>query len=156
MRRNETAFHYSLSHALEREGQKAEASAELQTYLDLQQSHTAAYRARLKGDEGVQLVQSHNLLGAVVSFSAAIEANPNSAQAHNNLGAALSLQGDVSGAVDQFREAIRLDPNYARAHYNLGLALWHAGRRKESRNEFEKAVSLNPNLEPPPEVEVGR
>jgi tetratricopeptide (TPR) repeat protein len=45
---------------------------------------------------------------------------PESALAHNNLGAALEKAGRTADATAQFEEALRLDPGFEEAHNNLG------------------------------------
>jgi Flp pilus assembly protein TadD len=50
------------------------------------------------------------------------------AQAHNNLGASLGLQGDLGRAIAEFREALRIDPAHAGARENLRLALEKSAR----------------------------
>ena len=52
-----------------------------------------------------------------------------SAQARNNFGGSLLLQGRVDEAIPQLQEALRLDPAHAEAHSNLGVALARRGRR---------------------------
>jgi Flp pilus assembly protein TadD len=48
--------------------------------------------------------------------------SPNSAEAHNALGAALASQGQLDQAVQEFREAVRIDPRNASAANNLARA----------------------------------
>jgi len=49
---------------------------------------------------------------------------PDYAEAHNNLGVALSqLPVRSSEAIAHFEAALRIQPDYADAHYNLGVAL---------------------------------
>ena len=45
---------------------------------------------------------------------------PNSAEAHNGLGAALADQGHVAEAISHYTAALQLEPAYPQAHYNLG------------------------------------
>ena len=60
---------------------------------------------------------------AVAEYRAAIRLKPDYAEAHYNLGIALTDQGKLDEAVAEYRAAIRLQPDYAEAHYNLGIAL---------------------------------
>ena len=55
-------------------------------------------------------------------FEAALRIDRNSAQAHNDLGLALTALGDVKGAVAEYEAALRIDPNYGEARANLESA----------------------------------
>jgi Flp pilus assembly protein TadD len=44
---------------------------------------------------------------------------PNSASAHNNLGAALGQMGRISEAIEELKAALRVNPNYTDARNNL-------------------------------------
>ena len=49
--------------------------------------------------------------------------NPNSAEAHNNLGASLGSLGEVDEAITHLRRALQLQPDNVRARENLKIAL---------------------------------
>jgi len=53
----------------------------------------------------------------------AIKLNPDFADAHNNLGAALFNAKMTEEAIDYFKEAIRIRPGFAAAQKNLETAL---------------------------------
>ena len=55
-------------------------------------------------------------------FRKEVAARPDDPAAHNNLGAALILRGDVASAIDQFEEALRIAPGHERARRNLAAA----------------------------------
>ena len=63
---------------------------------------------------------------------------------HNNLGAILLDEGDLSGAVTHFRAALTALPHYAEARHNLGLALFKQSRNDQAIAEFRTAIELNP------------
>jgi Flp pilus assembly protein TadD len=44
---------------------------------------------------------------------------PDSASAHNNLGAALGQMGQISEAIEELKAALRINPNYTDARNNL-------------------------------------
>jgi len=72
------------------------------------------------------------------------EAVPRSAQAHNNLGGSLLVQGRIDEAIEQLQEALRLDPDHAEAHSNLGVALARRGRGAEAIEQYRKSLALDP------------
>jgi len=72
------------------------------------------------------------------------EAVPQSAQARNNFGGSLLLQGRVDEAIPQLQEALRLDPAHAEAHSNLGVALARRGRTAEAIEHYREALRLDP------------
>jgi protein O-mannosyl-transferase len=80
-------------------------------------------------------------------WTSAVNAYPNDAKAHMNLGnALLSLPGRLSEAIAEYETALRIDPNYAEAHNNLGTALSQLpGRLTDAIAEYEAAVRIDPS-----------
>jgi tetratricopeptide (TPR) repeat protein len=72
------------------------------------------------------------------------EAVPQSAQARNNFGGSLLLQGRVDEAIPQLQEALRLQPSHAEAHSNLGVALARRGRTAEAIDHYRESLRLDP------------
>jgi Flp pilus assembly protein TadD len=60
---------------------------------------------------------------ALVQFQEALRSQPDSAEAHNNLGAILARKGQLDIAIYHFQEAVRRKPDYADARNNLAHAL---------------------------------
>ena len=60
---------------------------------------------------------------AVQHLSKALTLNPYYANAHNNLGAALQLQGRIEEAIEQFSAALKINPAYKSARFNLEKSL---------------------------------
>jgi len=52
---------------------------------------------------------------AIAEFRQAVRVNPNSAEAHNNLGASLGSLGEVDEAITHLRRALQLQPDNVRA-----------------------------------------
>ncbi len=77
-------------------------------------------------------------------FRKALALQPNSAEAHLNLGIALADQFNVREALSEFSEATRLAPDSALAHYNKGRALFDLGKSEEARTELDWACRLQP------------
>jgi tetratricopeptide (TPR) repeat protein len=70
---------------------------------------------------------------------------PESAEAHINLGIALADHYDLQGALEQFSDAVRLDPKSSSAHYNMGRGLFDMGRNQEAYREATQADQLSQN-----------
>lgn len=81
------------------------------------------------------------------TYRAAVTANPQSAEAHTNLGWGLYGQKQLAEAVKEFQEAIRLDAHSFDGHYGLGLAHKAAGAKAEAEAAFRTAHDLAGRLE---------
>src|SRR6266436_4151184 len=122
------------------EGKYAEAEKEFRLALRSSPKNLNAYNAlgmigaKLgRGDEAIEILQK------------VLQARPDSAIAHLNLGMALSADGfDLPSALAQFSEAIRSDPNSAASHFNKGRVLHELNRFEESRAELDTACRLQP------------
>jgi tetratricopeptide (TPR) repeat protein len=82
---------------------------------------------------------------AVKNFQKAVMLEPDSAQAHLNLGIALVDQFDRPAAFKEFSEAARLDPELATAHYNLGRFFFETGKYEDADVELKSAIRLQPD-----------
>ncbi len=71
--------------------------------------------------------------------------SPGSADAHNNLGAALIDMGMYDKAQEETSQAVALKPYFAEAHNNLGISLFHLGSNDKALAEFLQAVDLKPD-----------
>ena len=78
------------------------------------------------------------------NYRAAVTANPNSAEAHSNLGWGYYGQRQYEESIKAFQQALTLDRNMIDAHYGLGLALKESGAGKEAVPEFEAVIKLAP------------
>jgi tetratricopeptide (TPR) repeat protein len=85
---------------------------------------------------------------AVESFRKAVSLEPNSADAHLNLGIALVDQYNRTDGFKEFSEAARLDSRSPAVHYNLGRFYFETAKYDEARKELEKAVLLDPDHAP--------
>ena len=74
-----------------------------------------------------------------------VKKTPGSADAHNNLGAALIDMGMYNEAREEISQAIALKPYYAEAHNNLGISLFHMGMNDRALAEFLQAVAMKPD-----------
>ncbi len=76
---------------------------------------------------------------------ARLEAMPDYAGTHNNLGNALKEQGELDEATACYRRALQLKPDYAEAHYNLGNVLREQGKADEATACYRRALQLKPD-----------
>jgi tetratricopeptide (TPR) repeat protein len=84
---------------------------------------------------------------AIAQFEQVLRLKPDLAEAHSNLGSALSkIPGHLDEAIAQYRECIRLKPGYVTAHINLANALDDKGLTQDSIEQSEEAIRLNPDL----------
>ncbi|MDQ3280247.1 MAG: tetratricopeptide repeat protein, partial [Acidobacteriota bacterium] len=73
-----------------------------------------------------------------------LRANPDSADAHNVLGALLVEKGFPKDAEQEFERAVDADHRYFPAWYNLGLVRASRGDELGARRAFERTVHLKP------------
>jgi Flp pilus assembly protein TadD len=90
--------------------------------------------------------QAGRLGEAVTFYRRAVALHPGYAEAHQNLGSALSDLGEVDAAMVCFQKALGLRPDYAMAHLNLGNALWAQGRAAEAIAAYDRAIGLRPDF----------
>jgi tetratricopeptide (TPR) repeat protein len=149
--------------ALDRDPNHERSLNELVTLLKKLGRHEESERfaPRLKGKEkpdldgtqiddvnpssaGLRLARQGKFDQAVSCFEKAIELDPKSASAHNNLGLALAQLNRNSEAKANFLRAIELNPRLAVAHFNLADILETEGDLDRARKHFEDALRLNP------------
>jgi tetratricopeptide (TPR) repeat protein len=81
---------------------------------------------------------------AMETFRKVTALNPNSPEAHLNLGIALADQFNLESALTEFSEAVKLAPEAAAGHYNKGRVLLDLQRNAEAKPELEAAVRVDP------------
>src|ERR1700678_1292828 len=81
---------------------------------------------------------------AVDLLRKAIEANPESAVAANDLGSVLAQMGRTTDAIPAFRRAIELAPAYPEAHNNLANICQMTGSLEEAVASYQTALRFRP------------
>jgi tetratricopeptide (TPR) repeat protein len=91
-----------------------------------------------------QLVREERIDEAIVCLEKAIEIDPQSAEAHDNLGTALARLGKIDEALDHYNKSLAIRPNSARTHNNLAITLSRQKRIDEAIDHFVKALEIDP------------
>tara|TARA_Y100001968_G_scaffold329487_1_gene378926 strand:+ start:1533 stop:3344 length:1812 start_codon:yes stop_codon:yes gene_type:complete len=81
----------------------------------------------------------------ILFLNKAIELNPSSSIAFNNLGNAFRSIYNLDSAITSYRTALNLRPNYPEAECNLGIAFQEKGSNELAINSFRRALELKPN-----------
>jgi TonB family protein len=80
-----------------------------------------------------------------ITLREVVQANPNSVEAHVNLGAQFITEGAYPEALPILDRAVTLRPSSAAAQYNLGLAQLKNANYEEAIASNRKALELKPN-----------
>jgi predicted O-linked N-acetylglucosamine transferase (SPINDLY family) len=95
-------------------------------------------------DRGNLLFTHEKYDEAIAAFRRSIELRPDFAEAHNNLGMALSRIGDTAAAAACYIRALKLVPDHAPAHNNLGCAFILLGELAAAIHHYKRAISIDP------------
>jgi serine/threonine-protein kinase len=91
--------------------------------------------------EGKRLASNGDLTGAYAAYERATAADPSSAFAWANLGAAAALLGRPADATQAYRRSLAIEPENWLAHYNIGCQLVREGKQNEAFSHIERAVT---------------
>ena len=81
---------------------------------------------------------------AIECFDRALQADPDSPEAHYNLGLVRTELGQYAEATAQMRDALRVAPSFAKAENGLGFALLQLEQPGEAMTHLHRALELNP------------
>jgi tetratricopeptide (TPR) repeat protein len=129
------AAHYNLAASLARSGALAEAERHFRAALARKPS------AQTYAALALVLRRQGRLDEASASLREAIEADPEHAAAHDQLGTILAEQGRFEEAAHHYGLVVRTQPSAA-AHEKLAQVLLRLGRTDEARREMELAKAL--------------
>ncbi len=93
---------------------------------------------------GIELADRGWLDEAIKEFKKAIELDPNSAHAHDNLATVYAEKKQFREALAEYLTAIKLEPDAATAHYNLAVFLSTHGN-DFAVAQYQEAISLEPD-----------
>src|SRR5215472_14990284 len=92
---------------------------------------------------GIELADRGWLDEAIKEFKKAIDLDPESAHAHDNLATVYAEKKLFRDALSEYLTAIRLEPDSATAHYNLACFLSTHGPQM-AIGEYREAIELDP------------
>jgi tetratricopeptide (TPR) repeat protein len=92
---------------------------------------------------GIELADRGWLDEAIKEFKKAIELDPESAHAHDNLATVYSEKKLYAQALEEYLTALRLEPDSATAHYNLACFL-ATHSHEMAVEEYKQAIELDP------------
>ena len=82
---------------------------------------------------------------AIDYYQKAMQASPNDASLHNNLGSVYAEMGKVNEAKTEFQKAVDLNPAGASSYYyNLGVVMVNQGKMDDASVALKKATDLDP------------
>src|SRR5437870_1830888 len=94
----------------------------------------------------VRFHQAGQLVAAEACYRQALAAQPNLAEAHSNLGNALTAQGKLDEAVAAYRQAIRIKPpDLAEIYSTLGNVLAPQCKLDEAVAAYRQAIHIKPD-----------
>ena len=99
-------------------------------------------------NEGVALMKAKKFAAAQVKFEEALKANPNLADAHNNLAFCLRKQSpeNFASSLQHYNTALRLNPKLARAYEYRGVLFVEMGRKEDAEKDLATLKQLDPKL----------
>ncbi|MCP4249110.1 MAG: tetratricopeptide repeat protein [bacterium] len=148
-------IHYAMAMAWRDQGQSDRAEEHLKRYQEDRRPrlYDDPYADRLERlrtgadhafQQGLRLSEMGSFEEAIKRYREALAADPELAEAHQNLGVALMRLGQLDSAIEHLRRAAELNPSLPQAHTNLGNALARADRASEARASYAEALRLDP------------
>jgi len=95
---------------------------------------------------GLDYRDADQLDEAAAEFEAAVQLDPDFAEAHYNLGLTYADMGEYEMAIAEQEAALELVPDLAEAHNVLGMAYYGLERFEEAIAAYEEAIRLAPQL----------
>jgi len=96
-------------------------------------------------ERGDDLLQADQTSKAIETYTEAVKLDPQNPTAHQRLGHALSMGGNLAAALEEERKALNLDPNNDEAHCNIGWIFGLQQRFRAAIEEEKLAIASNPS-----------
>ena len=93
----------------------------------------------------VSLIDKNQIQPAISLLRKILEESPNEINAHNLLGIALTMAGQIPEANEHFQKAIALNPRFYAAFKNLAINEMALGRLDDARGHFTQALQFGPS-----------
>jgi len=136
-------IHYQLAQLYERQSLLPQS---VTRYRDTEAFGPIVGRDEFYRALGSLLVNQADFDGAVAAYARRIEANPNSAEAHRQLGEIYFLQGRDEEALTEFMAATWLDSRDSKAYAAAGQVQARMLKYSEATSSIQRAVSLDASL----------
>jgi Flp pilus assembly protein TadD len=94
---------------------------------------------------GMMLAQQGRYAEALDLIGAALEINPNAAEALTNYGNILKILGRFEEALASYNRALAIKPGDPVMLYNRGMALWDLKRFEEALESYDQALTFKPD-----------
>jgi tetratricopeptide (TPR) repeat protein len=95
---------------------------------------------------GESYQKAHVYPKALENYQTAIEARPDDATLHNNLGNVYAEMGKIPEAAAEFKKAAEMDPAQAsRYYFNYGAVMYNQGKMDEAAEALKKATEIDAN-----------
>ena len=137
-------IHYELAQLYERQSLLPQAA---KSFQQSEAFGPIVGRDQFYGRLGSLRVNQADFDGAVAAYTSRIDANPNSGEAHRQLGEIYFLQGRHEEALTEFLAAAWLDPRDAKAHAAVGQTQVRLLNYAEAAVALERALSLDASLQ---------
>ena len=90
----------------------------------------------------------NQLDSSVYYLEKSIKANPDIAEAYQNLGTAYGIKQNLSAAINILNEGLKRFPNDSKMYYNLGVSYQHAGNAAKAKECMDKSKQLEMTMKP--------
>lgn len=127
--------------AHERQGRLAEAGAAFAAVLAIDPRHFGALVML-----GMIAARQQDFPAAVEALTRAVAVQPESVEAHGNLGNALLALGRPAEALASYETAAALAPGQPLLRYNMGNALWRLGRLDAALAAYDDVLRQKPEF----------
>lgn len=137
-----------MDHGTSLQGNRMPAPRELEFDFHLDgelQIEGAATSAKKELSEAFERLREGKVDTAIALASDLLKRVPRYAAAHEILGAALAIRGDVVSALASLNKAVQLEPQRATAYTKIGDIYLALNKNTEAREYFERAIEHAPN-----------